>query len=174
MQETRVRKNNIRHAPKRVESTGKALFPGQLLPGIVQKNGKHRVAHGGTAILAATQTATPFDPCSDITGLYAELFKANRCNALWLQVTRRIKALIFSVYCQTGASSDHAIHEANNDILEKLFLINSQFGDIPIIIAGDVQDHPLHYESVSRAIHFRALTYSLDGLFWTWRKLLLD
>ena len=181
-QETRIGKNNIRHAQKSVESTGKMLFPGQLLPGFIQKNGKHRTAHGGTAILAPQQTTQAFNSLCDVTGLYQELLNIHRCNAVWLQVTRRIKALVFSVYCQTGASSDQLIHDKNDDVLQKIFLIASQFGDIPIIVAGDFQDQPLHYESISRAINFhhwydplttidddgcltRPLTFSLDGLF---------
>ena len=51
-QETRIGRNNVKHAQKSADNGGKMLFPGNLLPGILQKNGKHRVAHGGTAVLA--------------------------------------------------------------------------------------------------------------------------
>ena len=160
----------------------KLSFLDTLFQAFYKKNGKHRVSHGGTAIVAPAQATCPFDPKTDVTGFYLELFLANRCNAVWMQVTRRIKVLIFSVYCQTGASSDQRIHEKNDDILQKIFAIASQFGDIPILIAGDFQENPFHYESIARAINFhhwhdplscidsegnvtRPLAYSLDGLF---------
>ena len=74
------------------------------------------------------------------------------------------------------------IRDRNDEILEKIFTIASQFGDVPVIVAGDLQHQPMHYDSVSRAVNFhhwhdplcvidddgsltRPLTFSLDGQF---------
>ena len=182
LQETRIGKNNDRQSNFLVAEMGSKLFRGKLLPGLLQKNGKHRVAHGGTAIIAPKQLTIPFDPKKDITNLYNKHFEANRCNACWVQVTRNIRLLVFSIYAITGASSDQKAHEKNDQMLADLFEVCSQFGDIPIVLAGDLQCEPLHYPSVSHAINFlhwtdplmsvndagemyRPLTYSNDGSF---------
>ena len=161
---------------------GKKLFRGKLLPGLLQKNGKHRVAHGGTAIVAAKELTLPFDPKQDTTALYSKHFEAMRCNACWVQVTRKIRALVFSIYAITGASSDQHIHDQNENMFADLLEVSSQFGDIPIIFAGDFQNEPLQYTCLSNAMRYghwndplmqvndigevtRPLTYSLDGSF---------
>ena len=63
-----------------------------------------------------------------------------------------------------------------------VFTIVAQFGDIPILLAGDFQSNPLHYPSISNSVNFhgwfdslsqsdcngdthRPLTYSKDGSF---------
>ena len=182
LQETRIGKNNDRQSSFLVAEMGSKLFRGKLLPGLLQKNGKHRVAHGGTAIIAPKQFTIPFDPKQDITNLYNKHFEANRCNACWIQVTRNIRLLVFSIYAITGASSDQKAHEKNDQMMADVFEICAQFGDIPIVLAGDLQSEPLHYPSVSHAINFlhwtdplmsvddagevhRPLTYSNDGSF---------
>ena len=181
IQETRIGKNNLRSSRFDVQSTNKELFPGKLLPGILQKNGRHRTAHGGTAIISSPTLTRPFDPKEDATGLYEVLFQTHRCNAVWFQVTRTIKVLIFSFYGHTGVHSNAVAFDANNQYLENIFEIANQFGDIPVVVAGDFQAEPLQYPSVAKVASFfgwtdpldssheheltRPLTYSLDSTF---------
>ena len=182
LQETRIGKNNEKQTAFQIKGFGKQLFRGKLLPGLLQKNGKHRVAHGGTAIVAPKETTTAFDPSWDTTKIYTKYFEANRCNACWVQVTRKIRVLVFTIYAHTGATSDQHILEQNDTMFAELLEMCSQFGEIPIIFAGDLQHEPLQYPSLSNAIRFghwndplmqisedgevfRPLTYSLDGCF---------
>ena len=125
---------------------------------------------------------THFDPKKDITNLYTKHFENCRCNACWVQVTRNIRALVLSAYAFTGASSDQNAFEKNETLFADLLEFCSQFGDIPILLAGDFQNEPLQYPSLANAIRFghwndplmhidelgelrRPLTYSLDGSF---------
>ena len=182
LQETRIGKNNDRQTSFLVAETGSHLFRGKLLPGLLQKNGKHRVAHGGTAIVAPKQLTIPFDPKQDITALYSKHYEANRRNACWIQVCRNVRVLVFSIYAVTGASSDLKAHEKNDQMLADLLEVCSEFGDIPIVLAGDLQCEPFQYPSTAHAINFlhwsdplasvneagdvdRPLTYSNDGSF---------
>ena len=185
LQETRVGRNNLRTATKSVEATGRSFFGGGLLPGFIQKTGGSRIAHGGTAILAPPQLATTFDTAADQTGLYGKLFDSNRVHAVWIQVTKKIRLLVFNVYARTGASSSDSIFDENNELFADIFLIASQFGSIPIIIAGDFQHFPTSYPAISQATHFmrwhdplmtfddqgqleRPLTFSRDRTFSGW------
>ena len=63
-----------------------------------------------------------------------------------------MNALIFSVYATTDASSDSRIHKTNDELLQKVFLVAAQFGNIPIVISGDFQANPASYPSVAGAI----------------------
>lgn len=182
LQETRVGRNNIRTSQKQVQATNRTLFCGELLSGIIRSDGRHITMHGGTAIIAADSIARAFDPQEDSTKLFAEVLKTKRANACWVQVSARVRALVFSVYAKTGASASPEILESNNSLLDKILLIAAQFGDIPIILAGDLQLNPLSYPSIAHAVHFegwadplasvdaegrlfRPLTFSLDGTF---------
>ena len=182
LQETRIGRNNFRSSLKQVQATNRSLFCGELLSGIIRSDGRHVTMHGGTAILAPEAIARAFDPKDDLTDNYAEIFKSKRVNACWIQVTTTVRALVFSVYAKTGASASPEIMESNNHLLEKNFLIAAQFGNIPIIVAGDFQANPLAYPTVAHAIHFegwvdplasvdaegqlfRPITFSLDGTF---------
>ena len=181
VQETRIGRNNLRNSRFDVQSINKDLFPGKMLPGLLQKNGRHRIAHGGTAIIAPSALTKPFDPKDDATGLYAALFETCRCSAVWFQATRNIKALVFSFYGHTGVHSDATAFETNDQYLENIFIIANQFGDVPVVVAGDFQTEPMQYASVAKVATFfgwsdpldcshdpdsaRPLTYSLDSTF---------
>ena len=153
-QETRIGRNNVRNAKFEAVNVGKQLFPGELLPGVISTHGYKRTPHGGTAILGPPQTTMPFSFDDDTTGKYKTLFLTKRVVACWIQVLPKVRALVFSLYAQTGASSDSNIHDVNDNILQDMFQVACQFGDIPVIFAADLQDEPLTYSSVSNAIHF--------------------
>ena len=161
---------------------GKALFCSAPLKGFIRSDGQHSVMHGGTAILAPPELSFPFDPSTDHTGLYSKLYDAHRANACWTQVTPHLKALVFSIYAKTSASSNPQIFEYNDSLFADIFTICAQFGQIPILLAGDFQSPPLHYPSISNAVNFhnwfdplttvdvdgesfRPLTYSKDSTF---------
>ena len=117
VQEMRIGRNNLRTSRFEVQSHSKELFPGKTLPGLIQANGRQRTAHGGTAILAPSPLTLAFDPASDLTGKYKTLYATTRCNAVWFQVTRSIRALVFSFYGHTGVKSDAVAFETNDTLL---------------------------------------------------------
>ena len=135
----------------------------------------------GVAILAAKELATELLPGEDATGLYVKLRATKRVQACWIQLTRHLRALVFSVYCKTAASADKHILDFNNSLLSDILSVASQWGDIPIIIAGDFQLPPLQYPVVAHATNYlhwcdvlqvatgedtsRPLTFSMDGNF---------
>ena len=169
LQETRVGKNNIRTTRKTVDATGKSFFPGALLDGILQKNGKTRVGHGGVATIAAAQTTTPFDPKLDAANVYPKLLATRRVQAVWSQVTPKVKVLIINVYARTSASSNDDILQENNRLFEDIFTLVAQFGAVPVILCGDFQEHPMNYPSVANAILFNkwfdaVASIAADGL----------
>ena len=143
-----------RDALFRVQATGRHLFSSKLLPGLITNHGVSRTPHGGAAILAPRDTSIAFSPEQDITGQYLDLYNSTRVTAIWHQVTPHVRALIWSFYGRTGAPSEQDPHSWNNTTLEAIFDISAQFGDIPVIIAGDFQAEPLSYASVTQAIHF--------------------
>ena len=182
LQETRLGKNNLRTVTTQVQSVGRSLIRGELLPGLLMSNGRTRTQHGGTAILGPPELCSPFDPSDDLTGLYTGLFRTQRVVAAWVQVTKHVKALVFSIYAQTAASALPQVLEANDKLLEDVFTISAQFGSIPVLVAGDLQLLPSQYPSIARAINFlswvdplatvntegectRPLTYSRDSSF---------
>ena len=155
LQETRVGKNNHRTSSFVVESTGRSLFHGGLMPGFIQKNGGSRLAHGGAAILGPKQLVLPFDASSDLTGLYHKIFLTKRAHAVWVQVTTNVRMLLFNIYARTGASSSDAILAENDALFADILQVVAQFGQIPVVLAGDFQHHPQNYPSIANAIHFQ-------------------
>ena len=180
-QETRVGKNGFQHASRIVQQEGHHLFHGELLPGLLSSHGVTRTPHGGVAILAPRELTVEFQPGEDATGLYPKLLKTKRVQACWIQVSKHLRVLVFSVYCKTAASADKHVLEFNDALLADILSVASQWGDVPIIIAGDFQLPPLQYPSVAHATSFmhwndalchsisedsaRPLTFSMDGNF---------
>ena len=169
LQETRVGRNNVRTTRKTVEAVGKGFFPGTLLDGLLQKNGKTRVSHGGVAVVAPPQTTLPFESASDVTGTYPRLLATKRVHAVWSQVTPRMRVLIVNIYARTSASSNEAILQENNQLFEDIFALISQFGAIPVILCGDFQEHPMNYPAIANAVLFHKwfdplATVASDGL----------
>ena len=63
-----------------------------------------------------------------------------RFTAIWFQVSKSITVLSISLYCHAGA--DDSLKELNNDLLDKTFKFASQFGNIPVLVCGDLQSLP--------------------------------
>ena len=182
LQETRVGKNNARSTMKNFQTKGWTPCLGDLLPFCWHKGKSSQTPCGGTLVAAPDSLIQPFCVQQDHTGLFLKLFKTKRVAVAWCQVTQHRQALIISVYAQTGASQDTKVHEWNNSLFDDIFTFVAQFGQIPIIIAGDLQAPPLSYPVISNAINFqswhdpiantdeqgevsRPLTFSNDGLF---------
>lgn len=182
VQETRVGVNNHRTTARHVKAHGRTFFPGRLLPGLINSQGIQKSSHGGTAIMGLEAITTPFDCSDDATGLYAKCHKTFRVTAAWVQVAPKIRLLVFSLYLKTAASALADVVKYNEEILTDVFSICSQFGDIPCVIAGDLQLRPDCYEPVSFALNFggwsdplttvdssgecvRPFTFSLDSSF---------
>ena len=151
LQETRVGKTNHKTTQKNIEAFGLRPVFGDLLPGLWHQNGTTKTPCGGTAILGSSVAIEPFCDHHDQRGLYKDLFKSKRVVAAWYQITAALKGLFFCVYATTGASSDSSIHAANDQLFDNIFLVAAQFGEIPIVVAGDFQANPMSYPSISGA-----------------------
>lgn len=154
LQETRIGKNNWKTSQAAVAATNKTLFHGDLLAGILRNDGHHITMHGGTAILSSDVIARPFSVDEDASGMYKSLYSSKRANACWIQATPSIRVLVFSFYGKSGASANHELLQQNDKLLAAMFEVAAQFGDIPVIVAGDFQTLPLNYPSVVGAVHF--------------------
>ena len=154
LQETRLGRNNCRSAKFEVGSTGRDVFHGELLPGLITSHGIRRTPHGGVAILAPAPLTKPFQPSEDSSGHYKELFNSKRVVACWIQILPATKLLLVNIYAQTAAASDARIHDYNNSLFSKIFEIIAQFGDIPVLLTGDFQDVPASYHAISHAIRY--------------------
>ena len=181
LQETRIGKANLRSTQNSVKALGQRIVTSDPLPVKWHKSGSITPC-GGTAIIGPEALIQPFDPSHDHTGLYSLLFRTQRMNAAWVQVTPSCKVLVISIYACTGASQDQTIHARNDQMLSDVFTFVTQFGPIPVLIAGDLQADPASYSAVANCAAFhgwfdpvqcvddsghtsRPLTYSRDGTF---------
>ena len=89
-----------------------------------------------------------FEDKSDLSGCWATLRSSARVTATWHQVSSSVKLLAFNFYAIANAASERAKLERNNELINQIFTIAAQFGDIPILIAGDFQMEPGMYPSV--------------------------
>ena len=78
-----------------------------------------------------------------------------RVTATWHQVSATVKLLAFNFYAIANAASERAKFERNNELLQQIFTVAAQYGDIPIVIAGDFQMEPGMYPSVQLALDHR-------------------
>lgn len=111
---------------------------------------------GGTAIAGGSPYIRSFVLEEDQTGVYKHLFETWRVVAAWVQVTSDKHALFVSAYAQTGASNDPRIHEENNNLFDSILTFVAQFGQIPVILAGDFQAAPNSYPVLARALAFQS------------------
>ena len=150
LQETRISAKNFPHAQKQAAVNGHFLHTGPLL--VPKKNsvGNFVTPHGGVAIRSRNGFARSFNEDDDATGLWRNLKANSRICAAWLQVLPKLRVLCFSFYGQASLSDGSHIR-INNYLLEQIFCVASQFGDVPIIIAGDFQAEPNCYEAFINA-----------------------
>ena len=170
LQETRIGRNNHRTATFSFQEFGFQPVYGSLLSGVIHATGWTQTPCGGTAVLGPKCATQPFCQQHDCTGLFKKLYDTKRLAFAWIQVAPQIKALVISLYAVTGASQDQKLHDENNSLLEDVFQLTSQFGSIPVILAGDFQAYPLSYAAVSSAVTIHGWSDPLtsvdnDGLF---------
>ena len=150
LQETRISKSNIGFFQNICKDSGRNIFHGQLLEEKRRCNGHFHTPHGGVACVAPTALARAFTSDDDSTGHWKMLQASSRITAVWVQVLPKIRCLIFSFYGQTAMENQKHI-DINEDILQRVFSVASQFGDIPILLAGDFQADPDHYQAIQCA-----------------------
>ena len=150
LQETRISETNIGFLQKSIKSQGKHIYHGTFIKETRRKNGHRHTPHGGVACIAPAALARPFLPEDDSTGFWDHLQKSTRVTAIWTQILPRVRCLIFSFYGQTSMEGQKHI-DINDEILQKIFAVAAQFGEIPIIVAGDLQADPDQYQAVSVA-----------------------
>ena len=170
----------LRSTQNAVKALGQRITTSDSLPVKWHKSGSITPC-GGTAIIAP-DSIKPFEPAHDQTGLFASLFRTQRFNAAWIQVSPSCRALVISIYACTGASQDQTIHAKNDQMFSDIFSFVAQFGPIPIVVAGDLQAEPSSYSSIANCVAFhgwfdpiqvvgdsghttRPLTFSRDGTF---------
>lgn len=160
LQETRLSCNNITDARHKSLEFNKDIFFGKLLTDKKNIKGVFKVPHGGTAFLAPSVSTRNFHQDDDVTGTWTKLQNTTRVSAIWHQVMPKLRVLVFSFYGQ--ASLAHDAHLAiNQNLLTDIFLVASQFGSVPIIIAGDFQSDPDCYQAIADA---KALGFWYDPL----------
>lgn len=148
LQETRVADSNFRDTCCCIHSHKKEFYPGKLLDHTRQKNGVYRIPHGGVAIIGDSTRTTLFSNNDDSTGNWEGLFASTRVTGVWHQVLPKLKILCFTIYAKSWKQhTEDEIHSDNDGILAKVFEVASQYGDIPVVITGDLQAEPEAFES---------------------------
>ena len=152
IQETRVAQSNLKDTQCCIHSFNKEFYPGKLLDHTRQKNGVYRIPHGGVAILSDRTKTREFSPNDDSTGLWIGLFASTRVAAVWHQVLPKLKILCFTYYAKSWKQhTEDETHLLNDEVLGKIFEVASQFGDIPILVTGDLQSEPESFTSFQNA-----------------------
>ena len=83
---------------------------------------------------------------------WPQLRSSARVTATWHQVSPGVKLLAFNFYGIANAASERAKFNRNNELLDLIFTVAAQFGDIPILVAGGFQMEPGMYPSVQLAL----------------------
>ena len=147
IQETRISETNISFLQKSVKTKGRHIYHGTLIKETRRKNGHKHTPHGGVACIAPEALSKPLLPEDDSTGLWDSLLKTSRVTAIWTQILPKVRCLIFSFYGQTSMECQKHI-DINDDLLQKIFSVAAQFGEIPILVTGDLQADPDLYQAV--------------------------
>ena len=152
LQEARVSDSNMVNAQRKAALCNMHLFCSQPLQRLRASNGTFRTPSGGTATCSHREVTQLFEDKADLSGFWPTLRSSARVTATWHQVSPSVKMLAFNFYAIAKAASERAKFERNNELLDQLFAIAAQFGDIPILIAGDFQMEPGMYPSVQLAL----------------------
>ena len=97
LQETRIGRANLRSTQNAVKALGQRITTSEPLPVKWHKSGSITPC-GGTAIIASDSIIQPFEACQDHTGLYVTLYRTQRLNAAWIQISPSCKLLVVSIY----------------------------------------------------------------------------
>ena len=150
LQETRINQSVYNQVSFELGKKSKSLVHGGLLIPKKTKANTFVTPHGGVAILSNQATTRAFCSDDDSTGLWPDIATTTRVAAAWIQVLPKVRALVFSFYGE-ASRHDNSHLKINDFLLEKIFVIAAQFGDIPILLCGDFQADPDTYAAVSSA-----------------------
>ena len=145
LQECRITSANLREVKFHAAEQHKDIHPGPLM----RKVQSGFPEWGGVAIASTAGTSIPFHPNDDVTGHYHTLLASNRFCASWVAASNSRTVLVISLYLLSGALIDPAKFTANDQLLRVALEFASQFGNIPVCIAGDFQCPPHSYTSIS-------------------------
>ena len=152
LQEARVAESNLVESQRKAALCHLQLFCSQPLQKIRASNGTYRIPSGGTATLGQKEFTQLFDDQADQSGQWTMLRSTTRVTATWHQVAEGVKLLIFNFYAIANAASERAKFARNNELLNSIFEVAAQFGDAPIVVAGDFQMEPGMYPAVQLAL----------------------
>jgi len=147
LQETRHTDSNHKNLVMKASSYGMSLQVGPAMK--YMPNGAPM--WGGVAVASISGTSRPFEASDDATLIWPSLQSTARVAASWVAATEQITVLVVSVYAFPCAQSDHGKVASNNNIFQMIFQMVSQYGRIPVIVAGDFQDVPHAYSSIADA-----------------------
>ena len=151
-QEARIADSNMMEAKRKAALCNLGLFCSQPLQKQRATNGTFRIPSGGTATCANPELTQIFDDRVDLSGTWSLLRPTARVTATWHQVSPSVKVLVFNFYAIANAASERSKFERNNEMLNQIFQMAAQFGDIPIVLAGDFQMEPGMYPCVQLAL----------------------
>ena len=152
LQEARIAESNLTEAQRKAALCNFGLFCSQPLQKLRASNGTFRIPSGGTATCSHKELTQIFEDKMDVSGAWPLLRATCRVTATWHQVSPGVKLLAFNFYAIANAASERSKFERNNEMLDQIFMVASQFADIPIAIAGDFQMEPGMYPSVQLAL----------------------
>ena len=152
LQEARIAESNMQDAKRKAAVCNFEVYCSQPLQKLRASNGTFRIPSGGTATCARKELTQLFHEQQDMSGSWELLRSTARVTATWHQVSSSVKLLAFNFYAIANAASERAKFERNNEMLNQLFMVAAQFGDIPIVIAGDFQMEPGMYPAVQLAL----------------------
>ena len=155
LQEARIADSNLVDAQRKAALCNFHVFCSQPLQKVRASNGNYRIPSGGTATCACREVTQLFNAKDDVSGVWSLLRSTARVTATWHQVSATVKLLAFNFYAIANAASERAKFERNNELLQQIFTVAAQYGDIPIVIAGDFQMEPGMYPSVQLALDHR-------------------
>ena len=152
LQEARIADSNLAEAQRKAGLRNLHLFCSQTLQKQRASNGTFRVPSGGTATCGNKELTQLFEEKTDLSGYWNQLRASARVTATWHQVSPSVKILVFNFYGIANAASERAKFCRNNELLNSIFTVAAQFGDIPILLGGDFQMEPGMYPAVQVAL----------------------
>lgn len=152
LQEAHIAESNMVESKRKAALCNFNLYCSQPLQKLRASNGTFRIPSGGTATRARKELTQIFGEKADVSGSWPLLRSTARVTATWHQASSSVKLLAFNFYAIANAASERATFERDNELLHQLFTVAAQFGDIPIVIAGDFQMEPGMYPAIQLAM----------------------
>ena len=146
IQETRITDANAKHCHLKAASFERDLSCGPHLGYLPSGHPEW----GGVAISTDAGTSMAFTEKHDALGIWQSLWASSRVCAQWVAASPNINMLVISFYGYPNAG-DVNMRNSTNQLLQQILHLCSQYGNIPIAIAGDFQDIPHNYPALRAA-----------------------